>query len=473
MVKQQNHKDPAPFDRANVEVFMREFGSFVERSLELTDPKADTAGTRLRAHLGPAYATVPVVSESFGPWDHINVQRALTVLGKNRLRVAWNGLVGDHRYSDLNLSALIVNEARWSNDRIGPIVYRNQQSSVNSHEPCIAVGFAIGTYKGEAIALFLRLGEQNGPMGASVRIEIASANRATIEALLNDLRAAMHEHNVYRRQMLSFTVCDDGSLQINFLHRETVKRADIVLPKGVLEPVEQHVVGIATHRKKLQALGQHLKRGVLLHGAPGAGKTMTVRYLASHMEEATVIVLTGAALRAISPSCAMARALAPALVVIEDVDLIAQERHQVGMETNPLLFSLLNEMDGIDGDSDIAFLLTTNRPDILEPALAERPGRIDLAVEVPLPNAQSRRLLLRRYGKPLGLAFADPKDIVDRTEGVSASFIRELLRKGTMNALTANQKVTERHVTQALDELFDAKAALTRSLLGTASRTNS
>jgi cell division protease FtsH len=169
----------------------------------------------------------------------------------------------------------------------------------------------------------------------------------------------------------------------------------------------------------------------------------------------------------------MARALAPALVVIEDVDLIAQERHQVGMETNPLLFSLLNEMDGIDGDSDIAFLLTTNRPDILEPALAERPGRIDLAVEVPLPNARSRRLLLRRYGKPLGLAFADPKDIVDRTEGVSASFIRELLRKGTMNALTANQKVTERHVTQALDELFDAKAALTRSLLGTASRTNS
>ncbi len=471
--KQAAEKPPAnksaepsvPLDRANVEVFMRDFGAFVERAWELTDPKADTAGARLRAHLGPGATNFPVVTESFGPWDHINVQRAFTVLGKRHLRLTWNGVIGDHRYSDLNLSALIINEARWA-DRIGPIQYRNQQSGVDSHEPCIAVGFAMGTYNGEPVAMLLRLGEQNGPMGAALRVEIAAATRETSEALLNDLRATMHEQNVYRRQMLSFTVCDDGSLQINFLRREAVKRADIVLPKGVLEAVEQHVVGIATHRKKLQSLGQHLKRGVLLHGAPGAGKTMTVRYLASHMEEATVIVLTGAALRAISPSCTMARALAPALVVIEDVDLIAQERHQTGMETNPLLFSLLNEMDGIDGDSDIAFLLTTNRPDILEPALAERPGRIDLAVEVPLPNAQSRKLLLRRYGKPLGLTFADPKDIVDRTEGVSASFIRELLRKGTMNALTANQKVSERHVVQALNELFEAKAGLTRSLLG-------
>jgi cell division protease FtsH len=299
-----------------------------------------------------------------------------------------------------------------------------------------------------------------------LRLEIAAGDRDLSETLLNDLRSTMQEHNVYRQQMLSFSVCDDGSLQINFLRRETVTRTDIVLPKGILEAVEQHVIGIATHRKKLRSMGQHLKRGVLLHGAPGAGKTLTVRYLASHMQESTVIVLTGAALRAISPSCVMARALAPALVVIEDVDLIAHERHQVGMETNPLLFSLLNEMDGIDGDSDVAFLLTTNRPEVLEPALAERPGRIDLAVEVPLPNAQSRRLLLRRYGKPLGLLFSDPKDIVDRTDGVSASFIRELLRKATMNALTANQKVSECHVSGALDELLESKAGLTRSLLG-------
>lgn len=126
----------------------------------------------------------------------------------------------------------------------------------------------------------------------------------------------------------------------------------------------------------------------------------------------------------------MARTLAPSLVVIEDVDLIANERHQVGHETNPLLFALLNEMDGIDGDADVAFLLTTDRADILEPALAQRPGRIDLAVEIPLPNAACRRRLLRQYGKPLDLKFTDSADLVARPKGVPASFIKELLHCG-------------------------------------------
>jgi cell division protease FtsH len=357
---------------------------------------------------------------------------------------------------------------RWSNNQIGPLVYRNQSSGVDTHEACISFGFAIGTYRGETIALLLRLGEQHGPIGNSVRLEIVARERAICERLLTELREAMDRENVYRGQMLSFTVCDDGSLQIHFLRRTLVQRNEIVMPKGILEAVEHHVIGIADHRDELRALGQHLKRGLLLHGAPGAGKTMTVRYLASHLEDSTVIVLTGAGLRAITPSCQMARALAPSLVVIEDVDLIANERHQVGHDTNPLLFALLNEMDGIDGDADVAFVLTTNRADILEPALAQRPGRIDLAVEVPLPNAACRRRLLRQYGKPLGLTFADAKELIAQTNGVPASFIKELLRRAVVNALHANERVTEQHVMDALDELTQAADGLTRSLLGRA-----
>ena len=61
------------------------------------------------------------------------------------------------------------------------------------------------------------------------------------------------------------------------------------------------------------------------------------------------------------------------------------------MGRNPLLFELLNEMEGMAEDADVTFLLTTNRPDILEPALAARPGRIDLAVQMGLPDAERRR----------------------------------------------------------------------------------
>ena len=59
------------------------------------------------------------------------------------------------------------------------------------------------------------------------------------------------------------------------------------------------------------------------------------------------------------------------------------------MSGNPLLFDVLNEIDGIGEDADVTFVLTTNRADLLEPALAARPGRVDLAVEIGLPEAEA------------------------------------------------------------------------------------
>jgi ATP-dependent 26S proteasome regulatory subunit len=70
------------------------------------------------------------------------------------------------------------------------------------------------------------------------------------------------------------------------------------------------------------------------------------------------------------------------------------------MPSRPLLFELLNEMDGLAEDMDVLFLLTTNRTDVLEPALAARPGRIDQSVELPLPDATDRRRLIELSASP-------------------------------------------------------------------------
>ena len=78
----------------------------------------------------------------------------------------------------------------------------------------------------------------------------------------------------------------------------------------------------------------------------------------------------------------MARALQPSIVVLEDCDLIAEDR-SFGHGPQPLLFEVLDAMDGLASDADVAFVLTTNRVDMLERALAQRPGRVDLAVEIP------------------------------------------------------------------------------------------
>jgi len=237
-----------------------------------------------------------------------------------------------------------------------------------------------------------------------VVLQITGAEQDRIQAILGEIQTLASERSVFRGQVISVgpEVFGPGpkeafggrSAPLSFLERPAVARDQIVLPDDVLDNIERQVLGVGRHSGRLLASGQHLKRGVLLHGAPGTGKTHTVGYLLGQLPEATVIILSGRALGRIREACSVARTLQPAIIVVEDVDLIAEQRDSRSGQ-HPLLFQLLNEMDGLGEDADVAFLLTTNRADLLEPALAARPGRVDLAAELPLPDADARRQLIR------------------------------------------------------------------------------
>jgi ATP-dependent 26S proteasome regulatory subunit len=132
-------------------------------------------------------------------------------------------------------------------------------------------------------------------------------------------------------------------------------------------------------------------------------------------------------------------------------------------------------MDGLGEDVDVAFILTTNRADLLEPALTARPGRVDQAVHIPRPDADGRRRLLELYRRDLDLR-ADLAAVVERTEGVTASFLKELLRRAALAAAegaasdassaVAPIVVEDRHLASALDELLDDRHQLTRLSVG-------
>ena len=134
-----------------------------------------------------------------------------------------------------------------------------------------------------------------------------------------------------------------------------------------------------------------------------------------------------------------------------------------------LLNKLLNEMDGLREDAVVFFVLTTNRPEQLEVALAGRPGRIDQAIEFPLPDAEGRRKLAILYAR--GLQLPDPvaEYIVKRTDGVSAAFIKELMRRSAQSMLHAGtQELTTDHIREALEELLFTGGSLNAKLLGAA-----
>ena len=188
-----------------------------------------------------------------------------------------------------------------------------------------------------------------------------------------------------------------------------------MLPEETFAQVERHVMGIAAHSERLLAAGQHLKRGVLLYGPPGTGKTHTVRFLLSQLPGVTAFILSGQALGLIGLACTMARLLQPSIVILEDVDLIAPDRSFGPAGGHPLLFKVLNQIDGLSNDVDVTFVLTTNRVDILERALSERPGRVDAAVEIAPPDAPGRVRLFHLYGGGVGIDQLSADDIGGRS----------------------------------------------------------
>ena len=119
-------------------------------------------------------------------------------------------------------------------------------------------------------------------------------------------------------------------------------------------------------------------------------------------------------------------------------------------------------MDGVGADADVTFVLTTNRADILETALADRPGRVDLAVEIPRPDADCRARLLRVYVRDLTLE-ADLAPVVAGTEGVTASFVKEMIRRTVLVSLRAGERppvLRDAHFAEVLAEMNGERQAL-------------
>jgi len=254
------------------------------------------------------------------------------------------------------------------------------------------------------------------------------------------------------------------------VHRlRTVEREQVILPQRTLELLERNVLQFVRQRPGLRKFRQATKKGLLFYGPPGNGKTHTIHYLAKALPEHTTFLISAEQVQYLSHYMTLARLLQPALVVVEDVDLIARDREDMRHPVEEtLLNKLLNEIDGLREDADILFILTTNRPESLETALTARPGRIDQAIEFPLPDDAGRQKLVALYSHGATLSEELARTIAARTDGVSAAFIRELMRRSLQFHLEdgGTGALALRDVESALDEMLFAGGSLNVKLLG-------
>lgn len=382
------------------------------------------------------------------------------------------GIHERQRYETLTIAALSRNDR--DSPGIAPAQYHDVDIGESSPVKCLQNGLWLCEAEGRRYAVLLS-SHREFSREPGIRVEIVLATGAAgaefVRQCFSELASAVNAARCYRGKILSLDSASDyqGNSKGIMVHKlAAVQREDVILPETTLKLLDRNVLSFVGRRAQLRQLGQSCRKGILLYGPPGTGKTHTIRYLASNLPGHTTIIMTAAQIAMLDQYMDLARLLQPSMVVIEDVDLIASDRNEMGPCEEALLNDLLNQMDGLKEDADILFVLTTNRPETLESALAGRPGRIDQAIEVPPPDETGRRKLVKLYGSALPLGDAVVAEAAQRTNGVSAAFMKEMMRRIAQASIIRDGGATveSEDISEALDDMLVAGGSLNTRLLG-------
>ena len=377
-----------------------------------------------------------IVSRSFQKMTQIELYREIQhfLEGKNVVRTS-----AIEPYGIPSLNDCLVDENR----EFMPLKYN--EVNIGEEKPIRCLNNVLYLWHEDTVPMALLLIQYGTPPMLHVDIAIPKKCQTgpEIEQIMRRLEESIKGCESYRHKIISFEASsrdlDVSETEIKVHHLRQVSREQLILPEKTIDLLERNLLHFVERRHQLRERGMPTKKGILLWGPPGTGKTHTLHYIIGQLKkEYTTFLVTAEQIKDLGIYCQLARLMEPAIIILEDVDVIARERGSSDSET--ALNKLLNEMDGMNEDSDLIFLLTTNRPDELEEAIRNRPGRIDQAIEFPKPDKAGRTKLALLYASGTELPTAEAEAIAARTEGASAAFIKELLRHSAQFLLERDEK---------------------------------
>jgi hypothetical protein len=265
---------------------------------------------------------------------------------------------------------------------------------------------------------------------AAAAIAAAVGERASIDSIYRNRTVRV----VFGAQVRSHYGDEDGDapMDITFVAEPPIADDEIVLEDEIREVIEATVIDFHERRAELMKLGLPGKRGVLFYGPPGTGKTYTCKYIGQRLSSATKIVVTGHSLLHMKHICAIARMLQPALVLLEDVDLVFMERER--NPTSTVLGEFIDQLDGFGEADEVIFIMTTNAIERVESAIKDRPGRVSQCLFFGAPGNDLRRRYLARLMRPYNAQQVDLDRVVGETDGVSQAFLKELVGRAVQLA---------------------------------------
>ncbi|NLE08333.1 MAG: ATP-binding protein, partial [Dehalococcoidales bacterium] len=280
--------------------------------------------------------------------------------------------------------------------------------------------------------LLLRRGEERliatvdtaTPFRKLIMVEGLARHENQANAFIEGVLEFAKEQNFYRGKKIEFTS------RIRFLDVQEKTWESVILDASIKEEIKANTVGFLQQSEKWKRFGIPLKRGILLSGEPGTGKTIICKSLMTEGDSITCISTSGYDLAEddyITQLYEMAQDLSPCIVFIEDIDLIAQNRMEFGFMRGPALLSLLAVMDGVEEQREIVTVATTNCLELLDKAVSERPSRFDRVIKLTRPGLEHRRELVRNICRKIPLSEAAQHYLAAKTEDYSPAQIQEII----------------------------------------------
>lgn len=206
-------------------------------------------------------------------------------------------------------------------------------------------------------------------------------------------------------------------------------------------------------------------KGVLLHGPPGAGKTLLAKAVAASTNATFIEVVAselnqkfiGEGARLVKDIFSLAREKAPSIIFIDEMDAIASERLEVGTsgerEVQRTFMQLLAEIDGFKPLENVKVIGATNRLDILDPALL-RPGRFDRLIEVPLPDEMARKEILKIHTRQMNVKGINFDLIARQTNEFTGADIKAVCTEAGYFAIRENRtKIYAEDFNKAIEKI--------------------
>jgi len=337
----------------------------------------------------------------------------------------------------------------------------------------------IGVPRKEGRLNILKIHTRNMPLDKSVDLkEIAEITHGFVGA---DLAALAKEAAmiVLRKVLPALTLGKDEPIPKEILEKLVIKQEDLKEALKVVRPSALREVLIEIPNVKWDDIGgiedvkQELKeavewplknpdafrrlgvkppRGILLYGAPGTGKTLLAKAVATE-SQANFISVNGPELlskwvgeseKAVRMVFRKARQTSPSIIFFDEIDSLAPRR---GISADSgvserVVNQILTEMDGIRGMEDVVVIAATNRPDMIDTALL-RPGRFDRIILVRAPDEKARLEIFKVHTKNMPLKNIKLEELAKKTEGYVGADIEAVCREAAIFALRKNMKAKE------------------------------